>query len=239
MGVTSIAVGTLRVRLSVTGSSGATAIDAAQATLVLVSRVSEPPTPTSAQPSRPNSSDPRSQAATGDPRGGGGTATLCRRSTARAKPDASYWVTASSVIPNCTPVEPSSVPTAVIRTHGVSPYGSATVSGTPGRSKLTVDVPLIVDTCNRRTWAPTAVALGVIVRVALVTGRSKSICNHCPSAGCSELDTHAVAGSASTAATGALAGATAGRAVASEEELEALNLPPDHAPTTSGAPGIG
>ena len=82
-------------------------------------------------------------------------------------------------------------------------------------------------------------ALGVIVRVALVTGRSKSICNHCPSAGCSELDTHAVAGSASTAASGALAGATAGRAVASEEELEALNLPPDHAPTTSGAPGIG
>ena len=101
---------------------GATAIDAAQATLVLVSRVSgsrvsEPSTPTSAQPSRPNSSDPRSQAATGDPRGGGGTATLCRRSTARAKPDASYWVTASSVIPNCTPVEPSSVPTEIGRAH--------------------------------------------------------------------------------------------------------------------------
>ena len=164
---------------------------------------------------------------------------MWRRSTGRANPDASYWVTATSVIPNCTPEDPSSVPTAVIRTHGVSPYGNATTSGTPGFAKLTVEVPLTVATCRRRTCAPTAVALGVMVRVALVTGRSKSICSHCPSACCSELDTHAVAGSVSTAATGALAGATLGSEVASDDELETLSRPPDHRPCVRGAPGTG
>ena len=52
------------------------------------------------------------------------------------------------------------MPTAVMRTHGVSPYGRATVSGLPGWSKRTVVVPLTVDICRRRTCAPTAVALG-------------------------------------------------------------------------------
>ena len=113
------------------------------------------------------------------------------------------------------------------------------MSGIPGLSKLTVEVPLTVDTWIRRTWAPTAVALGVIVRAALVTGWSKSICSHCPSAGWSEFDTHAVAGSMSTAATGALAGATVGSAVASDEELEALSRPPDHRPCVSDASGLG
>ena len=142
-------------------------------------------------------------------------------------------------MPNCTPDEPSSVPTAVIRTHGVSPYGRATVSGVPGVSKLTVLVPLTVDTWTRRICAPTAVALGVMVSVALVTGLSKSICSHCPSAGCSELDTQAVAESPSTAATGALAGATAGNAVASPEELEALSRPPVHCPYVGAVSGVG
>ncbi len=50
-----------------------------------------------------------------------GTRTVCRRSTGCAKPDASYWVTVKSVMPNCTPGDPSSVPAAVIRSHGVSP----------------------------------------------------------------------------------------------------------------------
>ena len=111
VGVTSIRVGTFSVRLSVTGSSGASAIDAAQSTA----------SSASAHPSRPSSSDPRSQAATAEPLGGGGTTTVCRRSMGWANPDASYWVTDSSVMPNCTPEVPSSVPTAVIRTHGVSP----------------------------------------------------------------------------------------------------------------------
>ena len=44
-----------------------------------------------------------------------------------------------------------------------------------------------------------------------------------------------MAGSASTAATGALAGATAGRAVASEEELEALPLEEDETDVIAGA----
>jgi len=83
------------------------------------------------------------------------------------------------------------------------------------------------------------VALGVMVSAALVTGWSKSTCSHCPSAGCSELDTHAVAGSESTAATGELAGATVGSAVASDDELDALSRPPDHCPWVSGASGVG
>ena len=106
-----MSVGTVRVRLSVTGSSGAIAIEAAQCT----------PSGESAHPSRPSSSGPRSQAATAVPAGGAGTTTVCRMSTGWANPDASYWVTERSVIPNCTPEDPSSVPTAVMRTHGVSP----------------------------------------------------------------------------------------------------------------------
>lgn len=83
------------------------------------------------------------------------------------------------------------------------------------------------------------VALGVIVSVALVTGRSKSTCSHCPRAGSSELDTHAVAGSLSIAATVPLDGATLGRVVASEDELDALSRPPVHFPATGAAPGAG
>ena len=52
-------------------------------------------------------------------------------------------------------------------------------------------------------------------------------------------DTHAVAGSVSTAATGALAGATLGSEVASDDELETLSRPPDHRPCVRGAPGTG
>ena len=63
----------------------------------------------------------------------------------------------------------------------------------------------------------------------MVIGRVKSTCSHCPIAGCSELDTQAVAESPSTAAAGPLAGATVGRAVESDDELEALSRPPDHA----------
>ena len=224
-----MAMGTVSVRLKVTGSSGATAIDAAQCT----------PSGESAQPSRPSSSEPRSQAATAAPAGGAGTTTVCRMSTGRANPDASYWVTARSVMPNWTPEDPSSVPTAVMRTQGVSPYGSATVSGVPGVSKLRVEVPLAVEIWIRRTWAPTAVALGVSVSAALVTGRSKSICSHWPIAGCSELDTQAVAESLSTAATGPLDGETLGKVVASADELEALSRAPDHWACTAAAPGDG
>ena len=91
----------------------------------------------------------------------------------------------------------------------------------------------------RRTWAPTAVALGVSVTAALVTGRSKSICSHWPIAGCSEFDTHAVAGSLSVAALGPLAGETLGSVVASDDELDADSRPPDHWPTAGVAPGAG
>ena len=63
-------------------------------------------------------------------------------------------------MPNCTPEDPSSVPTAVIRTHGVSPYGSAAVIGLPGSSKRSVLVPLAVATSILWTCAPTAVAPG-------------------------------------------------------------------------------
>ncbi|CAG6963234.1 hypothetical protein PICSAR132_01371 [Mycobacterium avium subsp. paratuberculosis] len=91
----------------------------------------------------------------------------------------------------------------------------------------------------RRTWAPTAVALGVRVSAALVTGWSKSICIHCPTADCSELDTHAVAGSPSIAAAGEVAGATSGIAVESEAELDTVIRPPVHAPSTGSAPGTG
>jgi acyl-CoA dehydrogenase len=89
----------------------ATDIDAAQCR----------PSGESAQPSRPRSSEPRSQAATGTPAGSAGTTTVWRRSIGWANPEASYWVTERSVMPNCTPEDPSSVPTAVMRTQGVSP----------------------------------------------------------------------------------------------------------------------
>ena len=74
-----------------------------------------------AQPGRPSSSDPRSHCATAEFGGGPGTSTVCRRLTGCAKPFASYCVMVKSVMPNCTPADPSSVATAVIRTHGVSP----------------------------------------------------------------------------------------------------------------------
>src|ERR1700758_3386382 len=131
-----------------------------------------------------------------------------------------------SVMPNCTPAEPSSVPTAVTRTHGVSPYGSATVIGWPDLLKRTVVVPLAVAISILRTCAPTAVALGVIVIVALVIGFSKSTCSHCPTAACSALETQLVAGSPSTAAVGPVAGETFGSAVAWAAELDTVTLPP-------------
>ena len=95
-----------------------------------------------------------------------------------AKPLASYWVIDKSVIANCTPGVPSSVPIAVIRTHGVSPYGSAPVTGLPASSNRSVVVPETVSISTRRTWAPTVVALGVMVMTLLVTGWSKSTCSH-------------------------------------------------------------
>ncbi len=60
-------------------------------------------------PGRPSSSEPRSHCATAEPGGGPGTSTVCRRLTGWANPLASYWVTVRSVMPNCTPGEPSSV----------------------------------------------------------------------------------------------------------------------------------
>ncbi len=128
------------------------------------------PTGLSAQPVRPSSSVPRSHCETTDPGGGPGTSRVWRSVTGWAKPDASYCVTARSVMPNCTPAEPSSVAVAVIRTHGVSPTGSGTVSGLPAVSNRRLLVPVAVAISIRRTWAPTAVALGVMVSVALVTG---------------------------------------------------------------------
>ncbi|CKR81669.1 Uncharacterised protein [Mycobacterium tuberculosis] len=113
------------------------------------------------------------------------------------------------------------------------------MSGLPASSNRRVVLPLTVSIRMRRTWAPTAVALGVRVTTALVTGRSKSTCSHCPTAACSALDTQAVAGSPSTAAAGALAGATSGMAVASAEELDTVIRPPVHPPTTGSAPGTG
>ncbi|CAG6963214.1 hypothetical protein PICSAR132_01370 [Mycobacterium avium subsp. paratuberculosis] len=111
VGVTDVGAGTVSVRLKVTGSSGASSIDGAQRTL----------SGARAQPGRPGSSGPNSHRVIGDSGGGPGTRTVCRRSTGCAKPDASYWVTVKSVMPNCTPGDPSSVPAAVIRSHGVSP----------------------------------------------------------------------------------------------------------------------
>lgn len=100
-------------------------------------------------------------------------------------------------------------------------------------------VPLTVDTSSRRTCAPTAVALGVTVNVALVTGRSKSTCSHCPTAFCSELDTQLVAESPSIAAGAADAGETLGSAVESAAELDTVIRPPDHRPSASSAPSDG
>ena len=111
VGVTDIGPGTASVRLRFTGSSGDSAIVAAQCT----------PSGPSAQPDRPSSSEPRSHCATAEFGGGPGTDTVWRSSIGWAKPEASYWVTVKSVMPNCTPGDPSSVPTAVMRTHGVSP----------------------------------------------------------------------------------------------------------------------
>ncbi|KXW75023.1 hypothetical protein JL15_24715, partial [Mycolicibacterium phlei DSM 43071] len=210
VGVTAIGSGTVSVRLKLTGSSGDNAIAAAHRT----------PLGLSAQPGFPSSSEPRSHCATAESGGGPGTATVCRSVTGWAKPLASYWVIARSVMPNCTPEDPSSVATAVIRTHGDSPYGSAADSGLPASSKRSVDVPLTVSISMRRTCAPTAVALGVMVSVALVTGWSKSTCSHWPTAGCSALDTQLVDGSESNAAAGPVAGATLGSAVESADELD-------------------
>lgn len=164
MGCTSVSCGTVRVRLRFTGSSEASAIAAAHRT----------PTGLSAQPGLPSSSVPRSHCCTTEPAGGPGTSTVWRSVTGCAKPEASYCVIARSVTPNCTPGEPSSVATAVTRTHGVSPTGSGIVSGLPAVSKRRLLVPVAVAISMRRTCAPTAVALGVMVNVALVTGWSKS-----------------------------------------------------------------
>jgi hypothetical protein len=100
-------------------------------------------------------------------------------------------------------------------------------------------VPLTVDTSTRRTWAPTAVALGVIVSVALVTGRSKSTCSHCPMAVCSALDTQLVEASPSMAAAGPDDGETLGSAVESDAALDTESLPPSHCPYTRSAPAAG
>ncbi|CNL22514.1 Uncharacterised protein [Mycobacterium tuberculosis] len=91
----------------------------------------------------------------------------------------------------------------------------------------------------RRTWAPTAVALGVTVSTALLTGWSKSTRSHWPTAACSALDTQAVAGSPSRAAAGEVAGATSGMAVASDDELDTVTRPPVHPPKTVSVPGTG
>jgi hypothetical protein len=139
-------------------------------------------------------------------------------------------VTVKSVIPNCTPGEPSSVDTAVNRSHGVSPYGRAAVSGLPGSSNRNVLVPVAVDTSMRRTCAPTAVALGVMVIVALEIGRSKSTCSHWPTAACNALDTQLVDESPSIAAAGPAAVETFGSAVESDAELDAEMRPPGHRP---------
>ena len=80
----------------------------------------------------------------------------------------------------------------------------------------------------RRTCAPTAVALGVMVTVALVIGWSKSTWSHWPSADCSELDTQLVDESPSMAAAGPVAGATLGSAVESAAELDTVIRPPGH-----------
>jgi hypothetical protein len=111
VGFRSISSGTVSVRLRFTGSSGDIAMAAAQ-------RI---PRGLSAQPGLPNSSAPRSHCATAEFGGGPGTDTVWRMLIGCAKPLASYWVMVKSVMPNCTPGEPSLVPTAVIRTHGVSP----------------------------------------------------------------------------------------------------------------------
>src|SRR5271156_279716 len=224
--------GTVSVRLNVTDVSGVSAIEAAHCV------VAGSPGP-SAQPGRPSSSEPRSHRATAAFGGGVGTSAGWGKSTGCANPEASYWVIDKSVIANCTPAEPSSVAIAVIRTHGVSPYGSAAVIGLPASSNLSVVVPLAVATSNLRTCAPTAVALGVMVMTLLVTGWSKSTCSHWPTADCSPLDTHAVAESPSIAAAGEVAGATSGSAVASDDELDAVSRPPVHAPYTVSAPGAG
>ena len=109
--VTDTGFRTVSVRLKLTGSSGASAIDAAQRT----------PSGAWAQPGLPSSSDPRSHPVIAEPGGGPATSTVWRRLTGWANPDASYWVIDRSVIPNCTPADPSLVAAAVSRTHGVSP----------------------------------------------------------------------------------------------------------------------
>ncbi len=109
----------------------------------------------------------------------------------------------------------------------------------PASSNLSVVLPVAVSIWIRRTWAPTAVALGVIVIAALVTGWSKSTRSHCPTAACSALDTHAVAGSPSIAAAAEAAGAASGIAVESDEELDTVIRPPVQLPNTLSAPGTG
>ncbi len=104
------------------------------------------------------------------------------------------------------------------------------MTGLPASSNRSVVVPVAVSISTRRTWAPTVVALGVMVMTLLVTGWSKSTCSHWPTADCSALDTQAVAESASIAAAGDAAVATSGSAVESDDELDAVNRPPVQAP---------
>src|SRR5262245_19571496 len=104
------------------------------------------------------------------------------------------------------------------------------VNGLPAWSNRRVLVPLTVDTSMRRICAPTAVALGVIVMVALVTGWSKSTCSHWPTAACSALDTQLVDEPRSRADAGPVAGATLGSAVESDAELDTEMRPPFHFP---------
>ena len=104
--------------------------------------------------------------------------------------------------------------------------------GLPASSKRSVLVPLTVEISIRRTCAPTAVALGVTVIVALVTGWSKSTCSHCPTADCRALDTQLVEESLSMAAVGPAAGATLGSAVESAAELDTEIRPPVQSPCT-------
>ncbi|SKV93929.1 Uncharacterised protein [Mycobacteroides abscessus subsp. massiliense] len=143
------------------------------------------------------------------------------------------------MIPNCTPEVPSSVPVAVTLIQLVSPGRSAMSRGLPGSSNRTDVVPLSVSTSSRRTCAPSAVALGVTVRIALVIGRSKSTRIHCPRAASSELLTQLVALSRSMTAAVLVPGATLGSAVESEAELDAVMVPPVQLPLTRGTPVAG
>jgi len=87
------------VRLNVAGVSGASAIEAAHC--MFFGPI--------AQPGLPSASEPRSHCATAAFGWGAGTSAVCRTLTGCANPEASYWVIDKSVMPNCTPADPSSV----------------------------------------------------------------------------------------------------------------------------------